>query len=70
MLYEVITGVTIVATGGEEWRGDAYLLGKNEQVITEIELEDRIAHRPETIAAMDHVVMIQCVRSPDAIDFV
>jgi heterodisulfide reductase subunit A len=62
-------GVTIVATGGEEWRGDAYLLGRNRQVITEIELEDRIAHRPETIAEMKHVVMIQCVRSPDAIEY-
>jgi len=61
-------GVTIVATGGEEWRGDVYLLGKNRQVITEVELEDRISHRPEAIAEMDHVVMIQCVRSPDASD--
>jgi heterodisulfide reductase subunit A-like polyferredoxin len=62
-------GVTIVATGGEEWRGDAYLLGRNRQAITEIELEDRIAHRPETIAEMKHVVMIQCVRSPDAPEY-
>ena len=61
-------GVTIVATGGEEWHGDAYLLGKNRQVITEVELEDRISHRPEAIAEMDHVVMIQCVRSPDTSD--
>jgi heterodisulfide reductase subunit A-like polyferredoxin len=62
-------GVTIVATGGEEWRGDVYRLGKNGQVITEIELEDRIAHRPETVAGLDHVVMIQCVRQPDAPDY-
>jgi heterodisulfide reductase subunit A len=62
-------GVTIVATGGEEWHGDAYLLGKNRQVITEIELEDRISHRPEAIAEMNHVVMIQCVRSPDTPDY-
>ncbi|HIC88170.1 MAG TPA: 4Fe-4S dicluster domain-containing protein, partial [Anaerolineae bacterium] len=66
---QVEHGVTIVATGGEEWRGDVYLLGRNGQVITEIELEDRIAHRPETVAEMDHVVMIQCVRSPDAPDY-
>jgi heterodisulfide reductase subunit A len=61
--------VTVVATGGEEWRGDVYLLGANKQVITEIELEESIAHRPETIAELDHVVMIQCVRSPDAPDY-
>jgi len=62
-------GVTIVATGGEEWRGEVHLLGKNGRVVTEIELEDRIAHRPEAIAEMDHVVMIQCVRSPEALDY-
>jgi heterodisulfide reductase subunit A len=62
---QVVHGVTIVATGGEEWRGDVYLLGKNRQVITEVELEDHIAHRPETIAEMDHVVMIQCGRAPN-----
>ncbi len=62
-------GVTIVATGGEEWRGEAYLLGQNKQVITETELEERLAHRPETIAEMKHVVMIQCVRSPNTPDY-
>lgn len=62
-------GVSIVATGGEEWRGDIYLLGKNKQVITEIELEDRIAHRPEIIADLNRVVLIQCVRAPGALDY-
>jgi heterodisulfide reductase subunit A len=62
-------GVTIVATGGAEWRGEVYLLGRNEQVITSRELEQRIVHRPEAIAEMDHVVLIQCVRSPNALDY-
>ncbi len=62
-------GVTIVATGGEEWRGDVYLLGRNRRVVTEIELEDRIAHRSEEIAELNHVVMIQCVHSPNAPDY-
>jgi len=66
---QVEHGVTIVATGGTEWRGDRYLLGRNKQVITAIELEDRISHRPEVIAEMNHVVMIQCVHSPDASDY-
>lgn len=66
---EVEHGVTIVATGGEEWRGSIYLFGQNEQVITAIELEDRIAHRPETVADLEHVVMIQCVRAPDVPDY-
>ena len=55
--------------GGEEWRGDVYLLDRNPYVITETELEERLAHRPETIAEMDHIVMIQCVRSPAAPDY-
>lgn len=62
-------GVTIVATGGEEWRGNAYLLGRSERVITGVELEERITHRPETIAELEHVVMIQCVRSPDGLEY-
>ncbi len=66
---EVEHSVTIVATGGETWRGDVYLLGRNERVITETELEDRIAHRPEDITGLDHVVMIQCVRSPEMPDY-
>jgi heterodisulfide reductase subunit A len=62
-------GVTIVATGGEEWRGDAYLLGQSDQVITGLELEEQLVHRPEEIADLRHVVMIQCVRSPDSPDY-
>jgi len=62
-------GVTIVATGGEEWRGEAYLLGQNERVITARELEERLVHRPETIADLKHIVMIQCVRSPEGLDY-
>ncbi|MBS1251025.1 MAG: NAD(P)H-quinone oxidoreductase subunit I, chloroplastic [Anaerolineales bacterium] len=66
---QVAHGATIVATGGQEWRGDVYLLGGNEQVVTETELEEQLAHRPEEIAEMDEVVMIQCVRAPDAADY-
>jgi heterodisulfide reductase subunit A len=62
-------GVTIVATGGQEWRGDVYLLGRHPSVLTEVELEDRIAHQPEAIAELKHVVMIQCVRPPNGVDY-
>jgi heterodisulfide reductase subunit A len=53
--------VTIVATGGEEWRGDVYLLGQNERVVTQLDLEEIFVHRPEKIAELKQVVMIQCV---------
>ncbi len=36
-------GVTIVATGGREYRGTAYLLGQDPRVITQGDLESRLA---------------------------
>jgi heterodisulfide reductase subunit A len=60
---------TIVATGGQEWRGNVYLLGENDNVVTETELEERLAHRPEEFAELDAVVMIQCVRAPEVAEY-
>jgi heterodisulfide reductase subunit A len=54
--------VTIVATGGEEVRGSAYLLGEHPNVVTQLDLEEAITHRLEEIVALKDVVMIQCVR--------
>lgn len=58
---EVRHGVTIVATGGQEWRGSVYMYGRDPQVVTSMELEQMIVHRPERIADLDTVVFIQCV---------
>ena len=60
---EVITvehGVTIVATGAQEAKD--YPILEFPLVITQQELEEKIIHPPEEIAALKHVVMIQCVR--------
>ena len=65
-------GVTIVATGGQEWRGSAYLLGQDPRVITQGDLERLLARdRPPTSdpqskienrkSKIETVVMIQCV---------
>ena len=54
-------GVTIVATGGSEYRGREYLLGQDDRVITQLELEEAIAERPQMVAKLQSVVMIQCV---------
>jgi heterodisulfide reductase subunit A-like polyferredoxin len=62
-------GVTIVATGGQQGRDGRYQLGRNKRVVTAQELEDVIAHRPEEIAAMKQIVMIQCVRQEGAIEY-
>lgn len=53
-------GVTIVATGAHETREHPLL--SLPQVITQRELEAKIVHHPEEIAALKDVVMIQCVR--------
>lgn len=59
-------GVTIVATGAQETRQHTLL--EFPHVITQQELEEKIIHHPEDIAALKNVVMIQCIRpegSPD-----
>ncbi len=59
-------GVTIVATGGRETREHPWLASPEvyPEVITQRELEEKIIHNPEEIAALKDVVMIQCMRPP------
>jgi len=66
---EIEHGVTIVATGGQEWRGDVYLLGQDERVVTSFDLEEIIAHRPEQIVGLKEIVSIQCVRRPGEVEY-
>jgi heterodisulfide reductase subunit A len=64
--FNIEHGVTIVATGAQETRQHPLL--EFPLVITQQELEEKIIHHPEEIAALKNVVMIQCVRpegSPD-----
>ena len=57
---EISHGVTIIATGAEEYRPNEYLYGESERVMTQREFEKRLAsgqmERPKR-----PVVMIQCV---------
>jgi len=66
---EVRHAVTIVATGGEEWRGDVYMLNQDQRVVTQSDLEEIIVHRPEEIARLKQIVMIQCVHPPTEMDY-
>ena len=52
-------GVTVVATGGQELKQHPLL--EIPGIITQRELETKIIHHPEEIAALKDVVMIQCV---------
>jgi len=55
-------GVVILATGGHEHRPDGYLLEKNSKVMTQQELEKKLAGKAKN-RAPDSVVMIQCAGS-------
>ncbi|MCX7840150.1 MAG: FAD-dependent oxidoreductase, partial [Anaerolineae bacterium] len=59
-------GVIIVATGAQEWRGDAYGLGRDSRVVTQSEFARMIAEfgvrsSEAQFAIPNSVVFIQCV---------
>ena len=56
-------GVVIVAVGAKESTPTEYLYGQDPRVITQKDLEEKIALREEEIKRHRHIVMIQCVGS-------
>jgi heterodisulfide reductase subunit A len=62
---EVRHGITILAIGGQEYKPKEYYYGKDERVLTGLELEEGLALHPEGYANCENVVMIQCVGSRD-----
>jgi heterodisulfide reductase subunit A-like polyferredoxin len=56
-------GIIIVASGAEEYRPREFSYGQEPQVITQKELEERIALFPDRLKGLKDVVMIQCVGS-------
>ncbi|RLC65437.1 MAG: 4Fe-4S ferredoxin, partial [Chloroflexi bacterium] len=60
---ELEHGIVIVATGGEEYKPEEYHYGKSDRIITQRELEDKIAHGNGELKGLKEVVMIQCVGS-------
>jgi len=54
-------GVAVLATGGEEYKPTEYLYGQHPRVITQMELEGRIARGELDPKELGRVVMIQCV---------
>ena len=59
---ELEHGVVIVAVGAEEYKPKEYLYGQDNRVITQLELESRLA---QGAVSAKSVVMIQCVGSRD-----
>jgi heterodisulfide reductase subunit A len=63
---EIAHGVTIVATGAEEYKPSEYLYGKDPRVLTLLELEAEIVKNSERLPHCNNLVMIQCVGSRDS----
>jgi len=61
MVKEIRHGVAIIATGAEEYQPTEYLYGKDERVLTQLELGERIARAEPNVINAQSLVMIQCV---------
>ena len=66
---EIVHGIAIVATGGEEYQPDEYLYGNHMHVITQKEFESILTSSPQETKQYRQVVMIQCVgsREPESL---
>ncbi len=56
-------GVAVLATGGRPYQPSQYLYGQSDRVLTQLELEARLATKRPLPAKSQQVVMIQCVGS-------
>jgi heterodisulfide reductase subunit A len=64
---EIKHGAAVIATGAQDYQPTEYLYGKDERVLTNLELENRIVAQEEGVLNARTLVMIQCVgcRQPD-----
>ncbi len=60
-LREIRHGAVVIATGAQEHKPSEYGYGEDQAVMTQLELEARIASRETAVANARSVVMIQCV---------
>jgi heterodisulfide reductase subunit A-like polyferredoxin len=56
-------GVTVVATGAQEYQPKEFLYGEHDRVMTQLELGDFLHKQKAEAAKWDRVVMVQCVGS-------
>ncbi len=54
-------GATVIATGADEYRPIEYLYGRDDRVMTGIELEEKIAKNDPAVTGARNLVMVQCV---------
>jgi heterodisulfide reductase subunit A2 len=60
---ELIHGVTIIASGAQEWKPDLYFHGRDERVLTGLELDARLIENDSAIFQKKTALFIQCVGS-------
>jgi len=65
MTKEIHHGIVILAVGAEEYKPSEYLCGKDDRVMTQLELEEKIADDDEKVINSQSLVMIQCVGCRD-----
>jgi heterodisulfide reductase subunit A-like polyferredoxin len=58
---EIAHGVTILATGGQEYRGPEYGYGSDPRLLTQLEFEARVLDPGSAAPLPERVAMIQCV---------
>jgi heterodisulfide reductase subunit A-like polyferredoxin len=58
---ELKHGATILAVGGEEYRGPEYGYGSNDRIVTQQEFEDILTNQPDRNGKINSLVMIQCI---------
>jgi heterodisulfide reductase subunit A len=58
---EIKHGAAVIAIGADEYKPTEYLYGKDDRVLTQLELEDQITKGEEKVINAESLVMIQCV---------
>ncbi|MGE5223408.1 MAG: FAD-dependent oxidoreductase, partial [Omnitrophica WOR_2 bacterium] len=58
---EISHGVTILATGAQEYRGPDYGYGSDPRILSQQQFEDLLDRQPEKITSLKSVAMVQCV---------
>ena len=58
---EIQHGITVIATGAEEYNPTEYAYGKDDRVLTLLELEERIAKGDAKVSNSQSLVIILCV---------
>jgi len=56
-------GVAVVATGIHEYKPTEFLYGQDARILTQLDLEKKIAEKSKEVAGAKNIVMIQCVGS-------